>query len=133
MRTKRDIYICSHPGCKEENWLGKGFDWKMCEVVFGVHPKVYKAMAEPVAVIQEKFNFCGIHAPIYKDALQSFLAEAGEVIVLDGALKEGLGCWVTIHDCLTHEPIQNFQMSYQGFERVRRLFYTCRTGIRGCC
>lgn len=124
------MYYCDIIGCNEKSWLGKEFDWKMCEIVFGIHPtiveKISKKTGKSVEVIQKKFNFCRSHLSIKED-LFYFIADefpdpVEEKICTLPFLKDGLGCWITIHDCLTHEPIKNFQLPYAEFANIFRRF-----------
>lgn len=122
------VYYCDFIGCNEKSWLGKGFDWKMCEIVFGVHPEIVKKinsqMGRSVRVIQDKLHFCKVHSGV-KDNLFHFIADEFpnvEKICTHALLKDDLGCWITIHDCLTHEPIKNFQLPYAEFENIFRQF-----------
>ncbi len=131
---KENIYLCNHVICEEKSWLGKGFDWKMCEIVFGVHTKIrtkmLKETCKSVKLIRLATHFCRLHAPIYKDMIFGLLARKAKIpldlylmsresnVIGDADFKEGLGCFITIHDCLTHEPIKNLQMPYDVFEKV---------------
>lgn len=127
----KTIYFCDYFDCKEKSWLGKGFDWKMCEIVFGIHPKIIKQIEETnkyksLAVIQQKFHFCRAHHDA-KDTLFRIIAEEfrGSIpqdICTLAYFQQGLGCWVTIHDCLVYAPIKNFQFSYDIFEKIYRRF-----------
>lgn len=125
------LYHCDFNGCNEKSWIGKGHDWKMCEIVFGVHPttvhKISKESGKSVVVIQKKFHFCREHHGA-KELVFRIIAEEfpGPIknISTKGIIEDGLGCWITIHDCLTPgEHIKNFQLSYDVFMRVYRRFY----------
>lgn len=118
---KITYYHCDHPGCQEVSWLGKGWDWKMCEVVFGTHPKIIKQRYEEgkaTTVIQQYFHFCRAHAPVYEEILYALMARTAYLtdkqIIGDAFFREGLGCWITIHNCLANGiPIRNFQMDHE--------------------
>lgn len=127
-RERITYYQCDHPGCGEVSWIGKAWDWKMCEIVFGTHPKIIKKREEEhkTSIIQEHYHFCRMHAPMYEDILYALMARAEymarEEIVGSAYFEEGLGCWITIHNCLVVAPIKNFQMGYEAFEQVHQSF-----------
>jgi hypothetical protein len=115
------VYKCCHIGCKETSWLGNGSDWKMCEIIFGVHPQIIEKLYGSPIVIEKKLNFCRNHASFYKDFIYSSLAKVGYFngrVCREAFYATGLGCFVTIHDCLVHSPIQVFQISYGNFKRI---------------
>lgn len=121
MDEKARIYKCCHVDCKEKSWLGKGYDWKMCEIVFGVDRKRIITRDTGFVVIQKKVNFCGKHADFYKDIVYALLARLrffSGTVCGDAFYVNNLGCYITIHDCLRHSPIQVFQMSYASFKEV---------------
>lgn len=133
---KRNEYLCNHISCQEKSWLGKGLDWKMCEIVFGVHTDIHtkmsKVFGKSVKLIRLATHFCRLHAATYKDIIFGLLTKNAKIpfelyllsredesdIIGDAYFKEGFGCFITIHDCLTHEPIKNLQMPYNVFEKV---------------
>ena len=128
MAEQKIIYQCSHVGCIEKSWLGKNHDWKMCEIVFGAHPDVWNPAGRTqgteigVVTIQSYFNFCVKHSEVYKDIILLLIANetkrVHKEIKVDALFREGYGCWITIHDCLSHEPIKNFQIPYAVFREV---------------
>jgi hypothetical protein len=119
------FYLCDYPDCKNKSWLGNGFDWKMCEIVLGIHPEILKGIKKPI-LIQKKFHFCRDHYKM-KDNLYIIISEEfpGPIkdICTHRYLEEKLGCWITIHDCLNlGEFIKNFQLTYSLFERIINRF-----------
>jgi len=124
-----EVFYCDHPGCQTISWLGNGSDWKMCEIVFGVHPKIiHKRHKEGGrnSIVKVKLNFCREHHSKYREGLYYLIAKQvlkGAKITGQSCFIEDLGCWVTIHDCLSPgEPIKNFQLSYTIFEEIFNQF-----------
>ena len=134
-----EVFYCDHPVCQTFSWLGNGPDWKMCEIVFGVHPKIRdkRHWDGLTTMVQIKFHFCRQHH-WYKEKIYQLIAQElefhrsngknGLVLSREANFREGLGCWITFHDCLTPgEAIKNFQMPYESFSRIYFYLLLSRT------
>lgn len=93
------------------------------EIVFGVHPEVQKRIRGSLAVISEKFCFCLVHWPIWRETCLGIIKEVCredfERVSHASQLLEGLGCWIT----LSGSDVDNFQLPYGAFESIYEQFY----------
>lgn len=113
---------CDLPGCRAK-WPTEELNGNL-EVIFGVHPQIFKNWDEPVILQKISFHFCPSHAEEIKRPLGVASNFLGGVVGSD--LKSGFGCWITmwhwhggiIQQVLNHQfPYDLFVTIYSSFKR----------------
>lgn len=119
-------HSCDVPGCNSE-WPAHTKNGNL-EVIFGIHPEIYKAFEEPVILVKRNFNICPGHAEEIKRPIESTCNFLGGVVGPD--LKPAFGCWITMwhwHGGLVQQVL-NHQFPYDVFSLIYRSFLILLSG-----